>query len=79
MSKKVLILGSTGSIGTATLEVIANAPAAFEVCGLACRNNIDLLNEQITRFKPRASASSTKGRRARSRHGAYASTRASKA
>lgn len=54
MSKKVLILGSTGSIGTATLEVIANGPEAFEVCGLACRNNIELLNEQITRFKPRA-------------------------
>ncbi|OPY03684.1 MAG: 1-deoxy-D-xylulose 5-phosphate reductoisomerase [Syntrophorhabdus sp. PtaB.Bin184] len=54
MKKKVLILGSTGSIGTATLEVIANDPAAFEVHGLACRNNIGLLNEQIARFKPRA-------------------------
>ncbi|MDD3845805.1 MAG: 1-deoxy-D-xylulose-5-phosphate reductoisomerase [Syntrophorhabdaceae bacterium] len=54
MKKKVLILGSTGSIGTATLEVIANDPASFEVCGLACRNNIKLLNEQIARFKPRA-------------------------
>jgi 1-deoxy-D-xylulose-5-phosphate reductoisomerase len=42
MKKKVLILGSTGSIGTATLEVIANDPAAFEVHGLACRNNIGL-------------------------------------
>jgi 1-deoxy-D-xylulose-5-phosphate reductoisomerase len=52
MKKRVLILGSTGSIGTATLEVIANDPAAFDVCGLACRNNIGLLNEQIARFKP---------------------------
>jgi len=53
MRKKVLILGSTGSIGTATLEVIANDPASFEVCGLACRNNIELLNKQILHFKPR--------------------------
>jgi len=54
MKKRVLILGSTGSIGTATLEVIANDPAAFEVCGLACRNNVGLLNEQTARFGPRA-------------------------
>ncbi|HOW53820.1 MAG TPA: 1-deoxy-D-xylulose-5-phosphate reductoisomerase [Syntrophorhabdaceae bacterium] len=52
MKKKVLILGSTGSIGTAALEVIANDPGSFEVYGLACRNNVDLLNEQIARFKP---------------------------
>ncbi len=54
MKKKVLILGSTGSIGTATLEVIANDPGSFEVFGLACRNNIELLNKQVARFKPRA-------------------------
>lgn len=52
MKKKVLILGSTGSIGTAALEVIASNPGSFDVCGLACRNNVDLLNEQIARFKP---------------------------
>ena len=52
MKKKVLILGSTGSIGTSTLSVIANDPASFEVCGLACASNIDLLNEQIDRFRP---------------------------
>ncbi len=52
MKKKVLILGSTGSIGTSALEVIANDPASFEVCGLACRNNVELLNEQIARFRP---------------------------
>nr|MBP7529898.1 hypothetical protein [Syntrophorhabdaceae bacterium] len=53
MKKKILILGSTGSIGTATLEVIANDPESFEVQGLACGNNVALLNEQIARFKPR--------------------------
>jgi len=53
MKKKVLILGSTGSIGKAALDVIANDPGSFEVYGLACRNNVELLNEQITRFRPR--------------------------
>ena len=54
MKKKVLILGSTGSIGTSTLSVIANDPALFDVHGLACATNIDLLNEQIDRFRPKA-------------------------
>ncbi len=50
--KKVLVLGSTGSIGRATLEVIGNQPDKFEVCGLVCRFNVDLLRSQITRFNP---------------------------
>ncbi len=53
MKKKVLILGSTGSIGTSTLSVIANDPASFEVHGLACASNIDLLNEQVHLFGPK--------------------------
>lgn len=52
MKKKVLILGSTGSIGTAAIDVISNDPELFEVSGLACRNNAELLNEQIARFRP---------------------------
>ncbi|MBP1747814.1 MAG: 1-deoxy-D-xylulose 5-phosphate reductoisomerase [Deltaproteobacteria bacterium] len=52
MKKKVLILGSTGSIGTSTLDVIANDPGSFDVYGLACASNIDLLNAQIDRFRP---------------------------
>jgi 1-deoxy-D-xylulose-5-phosphate reductoisomerase len=52
MKKKVIVLGSTGSIGTATLEVIENQQDRFEVLGLACRNNIGLLRKQIERFKP---------------------------
>jgi 1-deoxy-D-xylulose-5-phosphate reductoisomerase len=52
MKKKVLILGSTGSIGTSTLDVIASDPGSFDVVGLACASNIDLLNAQIGRFKP---------------------------
>ncbi len=53
MKKKVLILGSTGSIGRATLEVIENQRDTFEVSGLVCRDNIGLLNRQITQFNPR--------------------------
>lgn len=54
MKKKVLILGSTGSIGTSTLDVIANDPGSFDVSGLACASNIELLNSQIDRFRPAA-------------------------
>jgi 1-deoxy-D-xylulose-5-phosphate reductoisomerase len=53
MKKNILILGSTGSIGTATLDVIANDLPSFDVEGLACANSVNLLNEQIDRFRPR--------------------------
>jgi 1-deoxy-D-xylulose-5-phosphate reductoisomerase len=52
MKKKVIILGSTGSIGRATLDVINEQSNSFEVLGLACKDNIQLLNEQIKKFKP---------------------------
>jgi len=52
MKKKVLILGSTGSIGRATLDVIHEQSDSFEVLGLACKDNIQLLNAQIGKFKP---------------------------
>lgn len=51
--KKISILGSTGSIGTQTLDVVAMHPEDFEVDGLAAGNNIALLLEQAKRFKPR--------------------------
>ncbi|PJC80914.1 1-deoxy-D-xylulose-5-phosphate reductoisomerase [Candidatus Roizmanbacteria bacterium CG_4_8_14_3_um_filter_36_12] len=50
--KKILILGSTGSIGKQTLEVVRQNKKHFQVVGLVCRNNIDLLKEQIKEFKP---------------------------
>jgi 1-deoxy-D-xylulose-5-phosphate reductoisomerase len=53
MREKILILGSTGSIGKATLEVIENQNDAFEVVGLACKGNVELLNKQIAKFKPK--------------------------
>jgi 1-deoxy-D-xylulose-5-phosphate reductoisomerase len=53
VKKKILILGSTGSIGRSTLEVIGQQQDAFEVFGLACKGQADLLNQQIEKFKPR--------------------------
>lgn len=50
--KKLAILGSTGSIGTQTLDVVRAHPEAFEVEGLAAGNNIELLMQQVLEFKP---------------------------
>lgn len=48
--KRVVILGSTGSIGVQTLEVVRAHPNRFEVLGLACGSNCDLLYRQIREF-----------------------------
>lgn len=58
--KKISILGSTGSIGTQTLDVIAMHPDSFEVEGLAAGNNTALLLEQVQRFNPRRVSVATK-------------------
>ncbi|GLB26309.1 1-deoxy-D-xylulose 5-phosphate reductoisomerase [Lacrimispora xylanolytica] len=50
--KKIAILGSTGSIGTQTLEVVENQ-GDMEVTALAAGNNIRLLEEQIRKFVPK--------------------------
>lgn len=52
MKKSIAILGSTGSIGTQALEVIASHSDHFEVEVLSAQNNADLLIEQATKFKP---------------------------
>ncbi|MBP7835795.1 MAG: 1-deoxy-D-xylulose-5-phosphate reductoisomerase, partial [Rhodoluna sp.] len=49
--RRVIILGSTGSIGTQALEVIAANPDRFEVVGLAAGKNTDLLEQQKAQFK----------------------------
>ncbi len=49
---KIAILGSTGSIGTSTLEVIEKYPEKYQVVGLTAGNNADLLEQQIRKFKP---------------------------
>jgi 1-deoxy-D-xylulose-5-phosphate reductoisomerase len=51
--KRVAILGSTGSIGQQTLEVIGAFPERFCVVGLAAGKNTSLLAEQIRQFRPR--------------------------
>ncbi len=53
MRKKIVILGSTGSIGQQTLEVIQKHTNEFEVVGLSGWENIRLLKEQIRFFKPK--------------------------
>ncbi|MBI4725657.1 1-deoxy-D-xylulose-5-phosphate reductoisomerase [candidate division TA06 bacterium] len=50
--KNIIILGSTGSIGTQTIEVIAKHPQLFKIVGLAANSRFDLLARQIKQFKP---------------------------
>ena len=52
MKKQLAILGSTGSIGTQTLDVVAEYPDLFEVYTLTANNNVELLIEQAKRFNP---------------------------
>jgi len=51
--KRLVILGSTGSVGRQTLEVVRSFPNNFEVIGLAADRNTNLLTAQINEFKPR--------------------------
>jgi len=50
--KRLAILGSTGSIGRQTLEVVRALPEHFRVLGLGAGKNIDLLAEQVKEFRP---------------------------
>ena len=50
--KKIAILGSTGSIGTQTLEIVRDNPD-LQVVGLTAGTNIDLLEKQVREFRPR--------------------------
>jgi len=50
--KQIAILGSTGSIGTQALDVIAANDSLFEVYALTANNNVDLLIEQACKFNP---------------------------
>jgi 1-deoxy-D-xylulose-5-phosphate reductoisomerase len=59
--RRVAILGSTGSIGTQALDVIAQHPQRFEVVALAAGQNGELLREQAARFKPRIATTATDG------------------
>ncbi len=50
--KKILILGSSGSIGINTLNVVRNFPDKFRVVGLSVNSRIDILEKQIKEFNP---------------------------
>jgi 1-deoxy-D-xylulose-5-phosphate reductoisomerase len=59
--KRVAILGSTGSIGTQALDVIAAHPERFDVVGLAAGRNLERLGEQRERFHPEIVTSAADG------------------
>jgi len=52
MSKNIAILGSTGSIGTNTLEVIDSLGSGYDVVALTAHRNVKLLAEQVRKYKP---------------------------
>jgi 1-deoxy-D-xylulose-5-phosphate reductoisomerase len=50
--KRLAVLGSTGSIGTQTLDIVRSFPERLRIIGLAAGANADLLSKQIAEFKP---------------------------
>ena len=50
--KSITLLGSTGSIGTQTLEILTHHPDQFRLVGLAAGSNVELLAAQIRQFQP---------------------------
>ncbi len=54
--KAISLLGSTGSIGTQTLDIAAQYPDQFRIVGLAAGNNVTMLAEQIRQFRPAIAA-----------------------
>lgn len=57
-AKAISILGSTGSIGTQTLDIVRSHPDKFRVVGMAAGRNIQLLAEQVREFHPEIVATS---------------------
>jgi len=51
--QRLVILGSTGSVGSSTLDVVARHPGRFEVVGLSAMQRVDVLLAQCRQFKPR--------------------------
>lgn len=66
--QRVAILGSTGSVGTSTLDVIARHPDRFEVTGLSAFRRVDELAAQCRRFQPRYAVVPDAARAAELRH-----------
>ena len=51
--RKIVLLGSTGSIGTQTLDVVRNNASELEVVGIAALKSVDKVEKQVREFKPR--------------------------
>lgn len=58
--KKIAVIGSTGSVGTQTLDVVKKHPERFSIEALAAGSNIDLLLEQVQQFRPKMVSVGTK-------------------
>lgn len=56
MHKKISLLGSTGSIGKSSLQVIRHLGEGYEITALAAHSNINLLEQQIKEFSPKIAA-----------------------
>ena len=54
--KKISLLGSTGSIGVNTLDVVERYPEKIQVCALSAGSNVELFAQQIRKFKPALAA-----------------------
>ena len=52
LMRNLVILGSTGSVGTQALDVVRSFPSELNVVALITGSNFDLLKEQIIEFKP---------------------------
>lgn len=52
LMKKISLLGSTGSIGVNTLDVVERNPESFQICALSAGSNVELFAQQIRKFKP---------------------------
>ncbi len=67
--KQIVLLGSTGSIGDSTLDIVAKFPDQFSILGLAARHSDEKLEEQIRSFRPKfvALADAAAAQRLRSR------------
>ncbi|MEH2275940.1 MAG: 1-deoxy-D-xylulose-5-phosphate reductoisomerase [Nostoc sp.] len=54
--KAITLVGSTGSIGTQTLDIVTQYPDQFRIVGLAAGNNVEMLAVQIRQFRPKIAA-----------------------
>lgn len=58
--KKISVLGSTGSVGTQTLDIVRHHPDRFQIVGLSAGSNVELLVEQAMEFKPQVVSVATR-------------------